>query len=114
MSLAFADADWGGDMDTRRSTTGYLFKVFGGAVAWKSRRQPTVALSTTEAEYMASADASRQAISQQRTTWQIYSLNTCLVRPLDGSVRELDLSQEVFEGECRKYGLHGAFNHFFI
>ena len=62
MSLAFADADWGGDMDTHRSTTGYLFKVFGGAVAWKSRRQPTVALSTTEAEYMASADASRQAI----------------------------------------------------
>ena len=61
-SLAFADADWGGNMDTCRSTTGYLFKVFGGAVAWKSRHQPTVALSTTEAEYMASADASRQAI----------------------------------------------------
>ena len=49
-------------MDTRRSTTGYVFKVFGGAVAWRSRRQPTVALSTTEAEYMASSDASRQAI----------------------------------------------------
>ena len=54
ISLAFADADWGGNMDTCRSTTGYLFKVFGGAVAWRSRRQPTVALSTTEAEYMAS------------------------------------------------------------
>lgn len=49
-------------MDTRRSTTGYVFKVYGGVVAWKSRRQPTVALSTTEAEYMASADAARQAI----------------------------------------------------
>jgi len=52
----------GGDLDTRRSTTGYVFKVYGGTVAWKSRRQPTVALSTTEAEYMASADAARQAI----------------------------------------------------
>jgi len=52
----------GGDLDTRRSTTGYVFKVCGGTVAWKSRRQPTVALSTTEAEYMASADAARQAI----------------------------------------------------
>jgi len=53
----YADAEWGGDLDTRRSTTGYLFRVYGGVVAWKSRRQPTVALSTTEAEYMASADA---------------------------------------------------------
>lgn len=40
----YADADWGGDLDTRRSTTGYIFKVCGGTIAWKSRRQPTVAL----------------------------------------------------------------------
>jgi hypothetical protein len=60
--LGYVDADWGGDMDTRRSTTGYVFKVYGGVVAWKSRCQPTVALSTTKAEYMASADATQQAI----------------------------------------------------
>jgi hypothetical protein len=60
--MAYADADWAGDLDNRRSTTGYIFKIFGGAVAWKSRRQPTVANSTTEAEYMASSDATRQAI----------------------------------------------------
>jgi hypothetical protein len=60
--LGYADADWGGCLDTRRSTTGYLFKTFGGPVAWKSRRQATTALSTTEAEYMASADATRQAV----------------------------------------------------
>jgi hypothetical protein len=59
--LGCADADWGGNIDTRRSTTGYVFKVYGGVVAWKSRRQPTVALSTTEVEYMASADAAKQA-----------------------------------------------------
>ncbi len=62
IALGHADADWGGDLDTQRSTTGYVFKVYGGTVAWKSRRQPTFALSTTEAEYMASADAARQAI----------------------------------------------------
>jgi hypothetical protein len=60
--LGYADADWGGDLDTRRSTTGYVFKTFGSVVAWKSRRQATVALSTTEAEYMSSADCARQAI----------------------------------------------------
>ena len=62
IALGYADADWGGCLDTRRSTTGYLFKTFGGPVAWKSRRQSTTALSTMEAEYMASADATRQAI----------------------------------------------------
>jgi len=66
LPFAYADADWGGDLDTRRSTTGYVFKVYDGIVAWKSRRQATVALSTTEAEYMAAADATRQAIWLRR------------------------------------------------
>jgi hypothetical protein len=47
----YADMDWAGDLDTCRSTTGYIFQVYGGLVAWRSQRQPTVALSTTEAEY---------------------------------------------------------------
>ena len=77
--LGFADADWGGCLDTRRSTTGYLFKVFGGVVSWKAKRQPTVALSTSEAEYMASADAARQAV------W-LRQLLTDLGLPLSGAL----------------------------
>jgi hypothetical protein len=49
----YSDADWAGDLDNRRSTTGYLFKIGGVPICWKSKRQPTVALSTAEAEYMA-------------------------------------------------------------
>jgi hypothetical protein len=49
----YSDSDWGGDLDTSRSTTGYLFMFGGGPVSWNSRLQPTVALSTSEAEYMA-------------------------------------------------------------
>jgi hypothetical protein len=64
--LGYADADWGGCLDTRRSTTGYVYKTFGGVVAWRSRRQPTVALSTAEAEIMASVDAGKQAIWLKR------------------------------------------------
>nr|ODN95379.1 hypothetical protein L204_03918 [Cryptococcus depauperatus CBS 7855] len=48
--LGYADADWGGCLDTKRSTRGYPFNLCGGPVAWKSRRQPITALSTAEAE----------------------------------------------------------------
>jgi hypothetical protein len=60
--LGWADADWGGCMDTRRSTTGYVFSTYGGIVAWKSKRQSTIALSTTQAELLASTEAAKQAL----------------------------------------------------
>jgi hypothetical protein len=50
----FVDADWAGDLDRRRSTSGYVFNLFGGEISWMSKRQAVVALSTTESEYMAS------------------------------------------------------------
>jgi hypothetical protein len=56
----YSDADWAGDIDTRRSTTGFVVMLNNGAVAWKSRRQPTVALSTMESEYMALTEASKE------------------------------------------------------
>lgn len=57
----YSDADWAGNRDTRRSTTGYVFKFLGGALSWKSRLQPTVALSSTEAEYRATTEAGQEA-----------------------------------------------------
>lgn len=58
----FADADLGGCEDTRKSTTGYTFTLGGTAVSWMSRLQKSVALSTTEAEYMAISEASKEMI----------------------------------------------------
>jgi hypothetical protein len=58
----YCDADWAGDLDERKSTTGYAFYVGHGLVSWNSKRQPTVALSTAEAEYMAATQAVKEAM----------------------------------------------------
>ena len=63
--IAYVDADYGGCKDTRRSTSGYVFTMAGGAVAWASKRQATVALSTVEAEYVAMTRCAQQMVWMQ-------------------------------------------------
>jgi hypothetical protein len=61
--VGYVDADYAGDLlDTGRSTGAYIFMMAGGPVSWSSKRQETVALSTTEAEYMAMSRACQQAV----------------------------------------------------
>ena len=50
------------DVDTSRSTSGYVMKYAGGAVSWQPRLQKTVALSTTEAEHMAAVEAGKEIL----------------------------------------------------
>ncbi|KAH9767897.1 Integrase catalytic domain-containing protein [Citrus sinensis] len=60
--MGCVDSDFTGDLDKRKSTTGYVFTLAGAAVSWVSKLQTVVALSTTEAEYMAATQACKEAI----------------------------------------------------
>jgi hypothetical protein len=58
----WVDADWAGDTATRRSHTGYVLMLNGGAISWKSRRQDNVSLSTSEAEYVAASQCGQDVL----------------------------------------------------
>ena len=58
----FVDSDFTGDLDKRRSTSGYVFTLDGGPIIWMSNLQETVALSTTKVEYIVSSHACKEAI----------------------------------------------------
>lgn len=53
----YSDSDWAGNPDDRKSTTGYVFNIGSGPISWSSKKQPTVSLSSTKAEYKALCSA---------------------------------------------------------
>ncbi|XP_073224806.1 secreted RxLR effector protein 161-like [Cicer arietinum] len=64
--LSYIDSDYAGDIDDRKSTSGYVFSLSGGAVLWSSKKQPIVALSTTKAEYIAAISCASHGIWMKR------------------------------------------------
>ena len=59
--VGFADSDYGGDLDRRRSLSSYIFTLCSGAVRWKAQLQPVAALSPTEAEYVAATEGIKES-----------------------------------------------------
>ncbi|KAI4347747.1 hypothetical protein L6164_008530 [Bauhinia variegata] len=74
----YTDADMIGDVDSRKSTSGYLMTFVGGAVSWQSKLQKCVALSSTEVEYIAITEARKELLWMKRF------------------LQELDLNQEKY------------------
>jgi hypothetical protein len=58
----FSDSDYAGDIETGKSTTGFVFRLGNSPITWYSKKQPTVALSSTEAEYRAFSKAARETV----------------------------------------------------
>lgn len=49
----YVNSDWGGDVNDRKSTTGFIFKLFNCSIMWSSKKQQTVSISSTESEFIA-------------------------------------------------------------
>ena len=60
--VGYTESDFAGCVDIRKSTTGYCFKFGNGAISWKSKLQERTATSTTDEEYVAASDASKEAL----------------------------------------------------
>lgn len=79
--MRYSDAEYAGDLDTRRSTTGFLFTLNRAAVSCGRKRQATESHSTTEAEYVAAAAAAKEVVWLRRVMLDI--------RGKDAPVRKL-------------------------
>ncbi|KAI5315215.1 hypothetical protein L3X38_044391 [Prunus dulcis] len=64
--IGYTDADMAGDLDSRKFTSRYLITFSGGAVSWQSKLQKCVALSTTEAEFIAATEACKEMLWMKR------------------------------------------------
>lgn len=69
--IGFVDADWASCSIDRKSYTGYIFKLSGSAISYECRKQKTVALSSTEAEYMALSEACKEAVYLRNLIFEI-------------------------------------------
>eukprot|EP00253_Pinus_taeda_P011698 PITA_11698 len=72
----YTDSDWAGSVDDRKSTAGYVFSLGSGAVAWTSKKQQAVALSSTEAEYRGAVKASCEAVWLRRMLTDMHASQT--------------------------------------
>ncbi|KAL1546622.1 secreted RxLR effector protein 161-like protein [Salvia divinorum] len=78
----YCDLDYASNRDNRKSQSGYIFNLYGTAISWKSNLQSVVALSTTEAEYIALAEVVKEGL------W------------LKGIMEDFGVKQEVVEIRC--------------
>ena len=69
--FGYTYADWAGSMYDRRSTNGFMFSLGSAAVTWSSKKQPIVALSSTEAEYRGAAMAACEVVWLQKLLYDL-------------------------------------------
>ena len=76
--IGYVDADFVGNVDTRKSLTGYAFTLFGTTISLKANQQSVVALSTTKADYMALVEGVKEAIWLKRMVNELGMTQPCV------------------------------------
>lgn len=108
--LIYTDSDFAGDIDSRKSTSGYVFLIDNAAVAWSSKKQPIVTLSTTEAEYVAASSCACQAIWFNRILEELkYDVEGSTVILCDNTSTIKLSKNPVFHGRCKHIGVRFHF-----
>lgn len=98
----FSDSDFSQCSDTRRSVSGYLLTMSGGPVSWMSRRQNVVALSTTEAEYMAASDAARHVSWLKTFLFDVYfQITTSIAFYIDNTSAIFNATNEAVKSRSK-------------
>lgn len=110
---AYSDADWANCRIDRRSYTGYITWFAGAPISWASKKQQTVALSSTEAEYMALADTAREILFIKHVMKELGFNDACCgpIKILGDNIGSLKLSQNI---GCNKRTKHIDCRHHFI
>ncbi|KAJ9504623.1 hypothetical protein QJQ45_013610 [Haematococcus lacustris] len=105
----YCDADYAGDKDTARSTTGYVFTLHGAAISWSSRLQPTVAMSTAEAEYMAALGAVKEAVWLRKLMQDLGLPGTCVNIMCDNQAALQLLNNPMASARSKHISVHHHF-----
>ena len=103
------DADYGGDPGSRRSTTGYVFRGAGGAITWSSKLQPTVAASTTEAEYMAAAAAAKEGLWLRKALYDLGEPHSSMVIGCDNQAALAHIKNPIVSLRAKHVEIHHHF-----
>ena len=104
--VGYSDADWAGDVNDYKSTSGYVFQLGGTAVSWKSRKQSSVALSTAEAEYMALALATQEAVWMRQLSTDLRNSPTRPTVVYEDNQSSISMAKNPkFHGRCKHIGI---------
>ena len=90
--IGYSDSDWGNNIDTRKSTTGFCISLDGNMIGWCSKGQATVALSTAEAEYMAISATIQEILWIQSLIKEIFNINSQNQGQGQGKLKNVTLS----------------------
>ena len=110
--VGYTDADWAGNAANRRSTSGYTFSLGNAAIAWSSKKQSTIALSSTEAEYRGAVVATCEAIWLRRLLKDLQDEVLDLTTIYCDNLSNIQLAKNpVFHARTKHIEVHYHFVH---